>query len=148
MGILRILFVATVVLFSGMFLIPEQVRNDVSIAIQDVTSLVRTKTRDLDKKHNLVERSKVVLQNSRRKVEMAVNDPLSKDGNRTLLVGVMSFLLGLELGGPFLGVMMMFGSTLVDFQQEGLVEDIADAVEEVIFRAWTRIKGLLKLYLV
>ena len=92
-------------------------------------------------RHNLVERGVAAIAQSKTKVETAIRDPSSQDAKRILGAGVASFVLGLQLGGPYLGLFLAFASTRVDFQH-GLAGDISNAVEEVTLLAWKRSKEL------
>ena len=147
MGILRFIIIAAVISLTGMFLVvTDQVSSDVAHAAVDVACLVGDKTRELDTKHNLSKRSKALLVQSKSKVEKTVRNPLSKDAKRTISAGVVSFILGLQLGGSKLGILLVFASTIVDFQV-GLAGDVMDAIEEVILHASKRIKELLDRHL-
>jgi hypothetical protein len=141
MKILRLLVITLVLSYAGLFLFPEKVARDIVNAVKDVTILANIKAQELDKKHDLVKRSTVAITRSKNRVETAIRNPSSQDAKRTIGAGVASFLLGLQLGGPFLGIALAFGSTLMDLQR-GLAGDIAHAVEEIVSLTWKRIKEI------
>lgn len=147
MRILRFIVITVAISLTGVFLVAtDQISSDVAHAAVDVACLVNAKARELDAKHNLSKRSKALLVQSKSKVEKTVKNPLSKDAKRTISAAVASFIVGLQLGGSKLSILLVFASTIVDFQ-EGLAGDVMDAIEEVILGIRKRIKVILKLHL-
>lgn len=94
-------------------------------------ALTDSKAKELDDKHNLVQRGKAAIAQSTGKIDTAIRDPLSLAAKRITGAAVTSFLLGLRVGG---GVRLG-----VDFQQ-GLAGDVAHAIEDLVLLVWKRMK--------